>query len=60
MIDRKKFDDLTEEEKGILGESIGLPDYDDDNELYAELNRCWSSSASLTPEEYIEIVSKLL
>ena len=57
MIDRKKFDDLTEEEKGILGESIGYPDYEDNDDLYEQLNRCWNGVGG--PERHIDVVKKL-
>ena len=57
MIDRKKFDNLTEEEKGILGESIGSPDYDDNDMLYELLNELWDGVGG--PERHIEIIKKL-
>lgn len=58
MIERKKFDDLTEEEKGILGESIGLPDYKNDDDLLDSLNTYWDGIGGV--EGYIKTVSKLL
>ncbi len=38
MISREKFDQLTEEEKGILGLSIGYPDFRSDDLLFEAIN----------------------
>lgn len=58
MIDRKKFNDLSDEEKRILGDSIGFPDYEDDNELYDQLNHIWGMYID-DSNIYVEIVKKL-
>jgi len=70
MIDRKKFDDLSDDEKLILGESIGLPDYPDNDALFDSLNEFWSIYCDVynekgercekgNPNTFIDIVKKL-
>ena len=68
MINREKFDALTDKEKHTLGMSIGYPHYEDiDNDkLFTELNRLWSIACDEytlakkgDSSTFIDIVGKL-